>query len=564
MHFATATALLAALRERSVSATELLAQTLARIDTRNPGLNAIVVQDRDRARRDAAEADAALARGDSRPLLGLPMTVKECFDVAGLPTTWGLAGTEKIPVPEDAVVVQRLRTAGAVVVGKTNVPPNLSDWQTANPIYGRTSNPWDAGRTPGGSSGGSAAALAAGLVALEIGTDIGGSLRVPAHCCGVYAHKPTHGLVPMRGCAPPGTPRLSVSSTIDLAVAGPMARSAADLELALDVIVGPDEDQSLAYSLHLPAARHRRLKDFRVLVLHGHPLLPTGAEVSDAVSRWVDRLAREGCHVSERSAQLPDMGTMARTYLQLLMAFFGAQMPPDAYEQVRRGAQSLDAGNDSPEALELRALASSHRDWIAADRVRTGMRHRWRQLFGVGDVDVVVCPVMPLPALLHDDLPMQQRTVEIDGQRLPYSCMGVWAGPATMAGLPATALPIGVGASGLPIGVQAIGPQFEDRTPLAFARLVEQAFGGFVTPESRPFHGSRRRGTQVVAVDVKGRVVANAMRFLLELAADGLGVALLGEAFASRAVSDGRLVRVLPEWNTGVDQVHARTPSSWL
>src|SRR5207248_2696052 len=226
---------------------ELLEQSIERIEAHDRSINAVVVRDFDHARQDAAAADAALARGERRPLLGIPMTVKEAIDVAGLPTTWGIPGTEKLPVGEDAVVIRRLRAAGAVILGKTNVPLQLADWQTYNAIYGVTRNPWDLHRTPGGSSGGSAAALAAGYVPLELGTDIGGSLRVPAHCCGVYAHKPTHALVPMRGVAPPGVPRLPTGRPVDFAVVGPMARSAGDLSLALDVLAGPDDVQATAY-----------------------------------------------------------------------------------------------------------------------------------------------------------------------------------------------------------------------------------------------------------------------------------------------------------------------------
>jgi amidase len=263
MHFKSATELVAALQARQLSAVELTDATIARVKSHDAEVNAVVVRDFERAKVAAAQADAALARGDRRPLLGLPITVKEAFNVAGLPTTWGIPGTENVPVHHDAVAVSRLKNAGAIVIGKTNVPTQLADWQTFNPIYGTTTNPWNPARTPGGSSGGSAACLAAGFVSLELGTDLSGSLRVPAHCCGVFAHKPSYGLVPMRGCSPPGVPMLSISADIDLAVAGPMARSAADLALGLDVLAGPDDSQATAYSIALPAPRHARLAEFR-------------------------------------------------------------------------------------------------------------------------------------------------------------------------------------------------------------------------------------------------------------------------------------------------------------
>src|SRR6185437_5998887 len=203
-----------------------------RIEARDTEINAVVVRDFDRAREAARAADAALARGERRPLLGLPMTVKESNNVAGLPTTWGFEPFKDFRASDDAVAVARLRAAGAVILGKTNIPPFLADWQSNNPVYGRTRNPYDLARSPGGSSGGAAAALAARMIPLEFGSDIGGSIRVPAAFCGVYGHKPSFDLVPLRGHQPPGA---EGGSGILLAVVGPLARTARDLSLALDV-----------------------------------------------------------------------------------------------------------------------------------------------------------------------------------------------------------------------------------------------------------------------------------------------------------------------------------------
>ncbi len=262
------------MQARKISAFELTEHVIARIEALDQRLNAVVVRDFDRARDGAKAADAALSRGERRPLLGIPMVVKESFNVAGLPTTWGIPAFKDWTPQEDAVTVARLKAAGAVILGKTNVPLVLGDWQSYNDIYGTTNNPWDLGRTPGGSSGGSAAALAAGFGSLSLCSDIGGSLRVPAHYCGIYAHKPTIGIVPLRGQSPPGTPPLP--REIDLVVAGPMARSAANLALALDLIAGPDEARAgIAYRLALPAPRHEELRSFRALIVDAHPLLPT-------------------------------------------------------------------------------------------------------------------------------------------------------------------------------------------------------------------------------------------------------------------------------------------------
>src|SRR6185436_11594370 len=261
--FASAIDMLAALRARRVSAVELLELHQSRIARHNPELNAVVEPDFERARRDAEAADARRARGEDAPLSGLPMTLKESINVRGLRTTAGMGEWKDFRSEHDAPVTQRVKGAGAIVMAKTNVPQMLSDWQSSNPVYGRSNNPWDLGRTPGGSTGGGAAALAAGMVPLEFGSDIGGSIRVPAAFCGVFGHKPSFDLVPQRGHAPPGIDGAGVV----LAVVGPLARTAADLELALGAVAGPEAEQAKGYRLALPKARHKRLADYRVLIL---------------------------------------------------------------------------------------------------------------------------------------------------------------------------------------------------------------------------------------------------------------------------------------------------------
>ncbi|WP_280154736.1 amidase [Piscinibacter sp. XHJ-5] len=462
--------IVAALQSRQVSSMQLVEQAIARIEADDARINAVVVRDFVRARAAAAAADQALARGERRPLLGVPITVKEAFNVAGLPTTWGIPGTQHIPVNEDAVAVARLKAAGAVLLGKTNVALLLADWQTSNEVYGTTNNPWDPGRTPGGSSGGGAAALAAGFVSLEMGSDLAGSLRVPAHCCGVFAHKPTHGLVPLRGFAPPGTPSLSVGVDVDLAVAGPMARSAADLALALDVLAGPDEQPAVAYRLALPPPRHDALKDHRVFVVDQHPMVPTSQAVRSALDGVVERLAQQGARIGRQSGLLPDVAQVTTLWARLLFAFSGADMPEDDYRRAR------SAAGDDPSA----ALAMSHRDWIHADRERVAVAHQWRQFFG--EWDVLLCPVLPTPAFVHDHRPMEQRRLEVDGKSIRYTEQSMWLGLATLTGLPSTTMPIGLGDEGLPIGMQIVGPFLEDRTTLAFAQALERELGPWRSP----------------------------------------------------------------------------------
>src|SRR3954462_32624 len=316
-NFATAEEIGAALPAGEVHSVELTDEAIARIEREDKVINAICVPDFDRARAAARHADQARARGEDRPLLGIPVTVKESYNIAGLPTTWGMPPHRNYVPADDAVQVSRLKAAGAVVLGKTNVPLGLQDIQSFNEIYGTTTNPWDPGRTSGGSSGGSAAALAAGFGALSIGSDIRGSLRTPAHFCGVYAHKPTLGLAASRGMVAPSEPALPVE--LDLAVVGPMARPARDLPLLLDVMAGPDPLTSgLAHRLALPPARHERLRDFRVLVLDEHPLIPTGSAVRAGVRRVAAALADGGARVERHSPLLPDLTEAATLFMQLL------------------------------------------------------------------------------------------------------------------------------------------------------------------------------------------------------------------------------------------------------
>jgi amidase len=481
--FQTAEELVAALRAGAVTSVELTDEAIARIERDDKAVNSICVPDFDRARAAARDADQARARGEDRPLLGLPVTVKESYNIAGLPTTWGMPQHRNYRPAEDAVQVSRLRAAGAVVLGKTNVPLGLQDIQTFNDIYGTTNNPWDHGRTPGGSSGGSAAALASGFGALSIGSDLAGSLRTPAHFCGIYAHKPTLGLAATRGMVAPPGPAWPVD--LDLAVVGPMARTARDLALLLDVMAGPDPlTQGKAYQLTLPPARHERLGDFRVLVLDEHPLIPTGSAVRAGLNRIAGALADGGARVERHSPLLPDLTEAATLYTRLLFSGSVARFPVDGYEQLRTRAAGLSADDQSLDAARLRAMVSSHRDWIEANNRREVHRHGWRQLFA--EFDAVVCPITPTPAFPHDHNPNPlERRIDIDGVEYPYFDQLVWAGLATMPGLPATAVPAGRSPAGLPVGVQLIGPMFEDRTPLRLAELLEDKTGGFPAPVRR-------------------------------------------------------------------------------
>lgn len=478
LHYSSARELSAALSARKVSSAELVDLAIARIGARDGKLNAVVVRDFDRAKAAAVEADKALARGEKRPLLGVPMTVKESFNVSGLATTWGIPAGMGFQPREDALAVQRLKAAGAVVLGKTNVPLVLGDFQSYNDIYGQTNNPWNVGRTPGGSSGGAAASLAAGFVSLELGSDIGGSLRNPAHFCGVFGHKPSQGLVPLRGHTPPGAQ--AIPYELDLAVVGPMARTASDLALAMDILAGPDGPQATAYQLALPASRYSDLKAFRVLVIDEHPLLPTSRDVRTALDRMVEQISKAGAKVVQSSPLVPDLAVQGRIFARLLTSAFGTDLPDGVYARYQDIAKSIAPADANLQSERARGLVLSHRDWVKADRVRLGIAQRWRELFR--EFDVVICPIMPTTAFQHDHSEMSTRRIAIDDKDVSYSDQPMWAGVATLTGLPATAMPIGLSEGGLPIGMQIVGPFLEDRTPLAFAALVEREFGGFTPP----------------------------------------------------------------------------------
>jgi amidase len=395
----------------------------------------------------------------------------------GLPTTWGFPPQKDFKAADDALAITRVRDAGGVIVGKTNVPLGLGDWQSYNEIYGTTNNPYDLKRTPGGSSGGSSAALAAGYGPLSLGSDIGGSLRVPAFHCGVYAHKPTFALVPSRGHTPPPLPL-----DRDMAVIGPMARSAADLSLLLDVMAGPDPlDAGVAYKLSLPPPRHGELKNFRVLVIDTDPVMPTDSAVRGSIDKLAANLARAGVKVERSSPLLPDFADSSRLYMRMLMSFLAASFPPDIYAGAQNAAAMLPPSDRSLGSERLRGMVLSHRDWVMDNGARARLRAQWRKLFE--SFDAVICPIMPTPAYPHDHSPEQEsRRIAIDGKDHIYPDQLSWPGIATLPGLPSTAIPTGFAPDGLPVGVQIVGPWLEDRTPLKLAELIEREFGGFVPP----------------------------------------------------------------------------------
>jgi amidase len=453
--FQSATEAARTLRRKELSSRELTGMLLARIEAVNPALNAVVELGQTAALREAAAADEATARGDDTgPLHGVPMTIKDAFNVAGLPTTWGNPAFKEYVADSDATVARRLKQAGAIVVGKTNVAFMLGDFgQTANELYGVTSNPWDTTRTPGGSSGGAAAALSAGMTFLEYGSDLVGSIRIPASFCGVYGLKPSVEVVPLTGFQPPGPPA-GPSDMLYLSAVGPLGRSAPDLRTALRVTGGPEGQAAKAYSWALAPPRHARLGDFRVGVVLDHQHAPVSSEVTALLSDAVDALARAGATVVEG---WPDGVDPVRNYESFgfhVQLFFAFQQPGEEFATL-------------PEVIDH-------------ENRRMAARAPWNRYFN--ETDVFLCPVNFTPAFPHDPRPFEARTISTpDGER-PYDNQSFWVSHASLPGLPAVAAPIGRTPGGLPVGAQIVGPLYEDDTAITFAELLGDVIGGYEPP----------------------------------------------------------------------------------
>ena len=474
--FSSATTMLRWLRDRRVSAVELLDLHLDRIERYNPKLNAIVIPDYENARKTARDADTARARGEnSRPLLGLPLVIKDCIDVRGLRGTAGVEEfTDRVP-DADARLTARIRKAGAVIMGKTNVPPNAGDWQSWNPIFGRTNNPWDPDRTPGGSTGGGAAALAAGLTPLEFGSDVGGSIRVPAAFCGVYGHKPSETAIPRSGHFP-GSPNPNPAAM--MSVQGPLARSAEDLSLAFGVVAGPEVGEDAAWRLEMPHPRHERLSGYRVAVLPAIGWLPVDDEITGALEDLAGRLTGAGAKVAIAQPEMfGDLRAHHELYSRLLSLMTSVS---DSKEERRRFAEDERASDYEFCESAARGLEASAADLMIWLGQREEFRQSYRDFFR--QWDVLLAPITIVPAFPHTDAPFPERRVDVNGQQVHYYFQLVYPAIATLCGQPATAFPVGMHSSGLPIGLQAIGPYLEDRTSIQFAGLVEQEFGGFAQP----------------------------------------------------------------------------------
>ena len=472
--FSDATTLAAKIQAKEISSLELLEHYLSRVEKYNPEINAVVCEQAGKARDRAVKADEALARGESwGPLHGVPMTVKESYNIAGLPTTWGDPALKDNIVQEDAVACQRLQQAGAVIFGKTNVPINLADFQSYNEIYGTCGNPHDLTRTPGGSSGGSAAAMAAGLSGLEMGSDIGGSIRNPAHYCGVFGHKPTWNILPMRGHAKPG-----VLTPSDISVIGPLARSAEDLALVMAIVGGADDLHVPGWKLELPAPV-KPVSAMRIAVWLDDPVAPVDQAMSERVMKVAEFARDAGATLDFDARPAFDPAESHRIYENLLHSAMSARLPGAEFEKAWDRRQSLSDGDDSELARVTRASTLFYREWHEINEKRTHLRWKWHEFFK--EYDLLLTPMCVTSAFPHDQNPkMSERLLVVNNEPRPYFEQVFWAGLTGVSYLPSTVVPTGPDSQGLPVGIQIVGGEMRDLVTIEFARAVHAELGGFV------------------------------------------------------------------------------------
>ena len=468
----SATEMAAAIASKEVSSREALEHLVARIERLDGPINSVVHWDLDRARAAAAAADEAVAAGgDLGPFHGVPLTIKDSFQTEGCTTTSGAPELADHVPTEDAAPVARLREAGAIPFAKTNLPIYAGDIQSYNDVYGTTNTPYDLERTCGGSSGGSAAALAMGFTPLELGSDIGGSIRTPAHYSGVVGHKPTYGIVPAHGQipGPPGT-----LSQADLAVAGPMARTTDDLAVALDVLAGPDRWNAPAWRLDLPRSTAESLGSVRIAAWLDDEACPVDVDTSRVLAGVVGSIEQAGGSVDTEARPGFTLAKAWDVFSLLLFAALSGGHPKDKIEHLAGDT------SDTPLGRVKRGTAARHRDWLSQHERRLQMRLKFEQFFD--DYDVLLLPAGPRPAIGHDHSSQWERMVDIGGETRSYLDLFTWIAPAGLAYLPATVVPAGMSADGLPIGVQVVAPHLHDHTAIAVAGMIADAVGAIPRP----------------------------------------------------------------------------------
>ncbi len=474
--YCTATELAELICTKKVSALEVLEAHLAQIEQHNPKLNAIVTLDSENARRRAAEVDQALAAGEIwGPLHGVPVTIKDAFETAGLRTTSSFKPlTDHIPA-QDATVVKRLKQAGVVLVGKTNLPMLALDIQCDSPVYGRTNNPWDLARTSGGSTGGGAAAVAAGLSPLEIGSDLGGSVRIPAHFCGVYSLKPTDHLVSVAGHIPepPGAPQ----GVRRMGMPGPVARSVADLELALTLIAGMDGRRWEAPPVPLNLVDPPAIQSLRIAWSDKFGEVQVSADSRKIIQKVVTDLANAGCQIESAAPQNFDFNLAWETYGQIAGAEVGSGM--DALPRLLTRLQFSQI--EDPSMLKkgyLRGLRLKMPQYAQALTVRDLLISQLDEF--LSQWDAWICPVTVSAAFEHTKM---GKPILMDGHQVPYFTANLsYTAVFNMTGNPVVVIPVGASENGLPIGIQIVGRWWQDMRLLAVAKSLDEAIGQYRQP----------------------------------------------------------------------------------
>ena len=467
----------AAVRQRAISASELLEAHFQQIDRLNPDINAVIWQDREGAKATAWDMDNETAKGQFRgPLHGVPVTVKESFDLTGAPTTWGNPEHKGNIATSDSDAVARLRSAGAIVFGKTNVPLNLVEWQSFNEVYGTTNNPWDQTRTPGGSSGGSAAAIATGMSALEVGSDIGSSIRNPAHFCGVFGLKPTFKVVSSHGQS-----IVENHAETDIAVAGPLARTAEDLKLGFETLLGLRAIEGSAFKANLPNDPRTRLSEFRIGVKLDDAESPLDHGYLNALEGFVQKLEKAGAKVIRDKTPEIDSSEHYTLYLSLLGAAMSAGTSKKDAKALLDGVKAMN--NDHVMRVcgtRFKGLSLSHSEWLNLDAKRNLHRLIFDAYFK--DFDILIAPAAGTPAFEQNQTgPRYSRFLTINGKEYPDMAQTFWAGYSGVVGLPSVVGPLGQ-VNGLPVGYQGIAGHGRDFTALAFAAAVERELGGYTPP----------------------------------------------------------------------------------
>ena len=482
----TAHELASNIRELKISSQEVLEAHLDQVAKHNPSLNAIVTTNEQQARQRAKEADEALSRDELwGPLHGVPVTIKDVFETAGLRTTSSFKPLANYVPKQDATVVARLRRAGAIIMGKTNTPEMAGDEQTNSPLFGRTNNPWNLERTPGGSSGGSAAAVAAGMSPLDIGSDIGGSVRNPAHFCGVFSLKPTDYRVPFTGHIPPPPGTNTRGLLRYFLTPGPLARSVEDLRLTLTVIAGPDEREWEVPPVPLTDSPARSLSNLRI-AWNDDFGIPVSLEIRSALAGFGEKLSQLGCHVQRSVPPEFNFVHALQVYGELKEAAFTVRSSPLHLPRfLWRGLSALIPGSNpisrglmhgAGATLQSHATALSRRD-ILISKMESFLT----------DWDVWLCPVAALPAYPHLNSrnPIEQlsATVEVDGQKIPYLlATSMFTSLFNLTGNPVVVLPLSRTKDGLPIGIQLIGRRWKDMELLAVAQTLSEVIGPFQAP----------------------------------------------------------------------------------